>query len=84
MCLQSWHQNLSTAVIIGSKLFLGSVMMSMAIVMAGNDVGAHDDVSALDTGMGMPSRTLTLPLSGLHILLLLICFFILISITLWC
>ncbi|ANC34641.1 P44/Msp2 family outer membrane protein [Anaplasma phagocytophilum str. Norway variant2] len=33
-----------------SKLFLGSVMMSMAIVMAGNDVRAHDDVSALDTG----------------------------------
>ncbi|CEG20849.1 hypothetical protein ANAPC1_01265 [Anaplasma phagocytophilum] len=25
-------------------------MMSMAIVMAGNDVRAHDDVSALDTG----------------------------------
>ncbi|QLL66331.1 hypothetical protein O998_00025 [Anaplasma phagocytophilum str. Norway variant1] len=57
-------------------------MMSMAIVMAGNDVRAHDDVSALETGMGSPSRTLTLPLSGLHILL--ICFFILISITLWC
>ncbi|WP_258013398.1 P44/Msp2 family outer membrane protein [Anaplasma phagocytophilum] len=33
-----------------SKLLLGSVMMSMAIVMAGNDVRAHDDVSALDTG----------------------------------
>ncbi|KJV87100.1 P44-16b outer membrane domain protein [Anaplasma phagocytophilum str. ApNYW] len=33
-----------------SKLFLGSVMMSMAIVMAGNDVRAHDDVSALETG----------------------------------
>ncbi|SBO14569.1 hypothetical protein ANAPC1_00928 [Anaplasma phagocytophilum] len=56
-------------------------MMSLAIVMAGNDVRAHDDVSALDTGMGMPSRTLTLPLSGLHILL--ICLFILISMTLW-
>ncbi|WP_155238499.1 hypothetical protein [Anaplasma phagocytophilum] len=55
--------------------------MSMAIVMAGNDVRAHDDVSALDTGMGIPSRTLILLLSGLHILL--ICFFILISITLW-
>ncbi|KJV67717.1 surface antigen family protein [Anaplasma phagocytophilum str. ApNP] len=35
---------------IGSKLLLGSVMMSLAIVMAGNDVRAHDDVSALDTG----------------------------------
>ncbi|AGR82247.1 P44-24 outer membrane protein [Anaplasma phagocytophilum str. HGE1] len=33
-----------------SKLLLGSVMMSMAIVMAGNDVRAHDDVSALETG----------------------------------
>ncbi|WP_081250584.1 P44/Msp2 family outer membrane protein [Anaplasma phagocytophilum] len=33
-----------------SKLLLGSVMMSMAIVMAGNDVRAHDNVSALDTG----------------------------------
>ncbi|EOA61465.2 P44-49 outer membrane protein [Anaplasma phagocytophilum str. HGE1] len=33
-----------------SKLFLGSVMMSLAIVMAGNDVRAHDDVSALETG----------------------------------
>ncbi|AGR82217.1 P44/Msp2 family outer membrane protein [Anaplasma phagocytophilum] len=33
-----------------SKLLLGSVMMSLAIVMAGNDVRAHDDVSALDTG----------------------------------
>ncbi|ANC34674.1 P44/Msp2 family outer membrane protein [Anaplasma phagocytophilum str. Norway variant2] len=33
-----------------SRLFLGSVMMSMAIVMAGNDVRAHDDVSALETG----------------------------------
>nr|ABF81589.1 major surface protein 2 [Anaplasma phagocytophilum] len=32
------------------RLLLGSVMMSMAIVMAGNDVRAHDDVSALDTG----------------------------------
>nr|ABF81599.1 major surface protein 2 [Anaplasma phagocytophilum] len=32
------------------KIILGSVMMSMAIVMAGNDVRAHDDVSALDTG----------------------------------
>ncbi|ABD43959.1 P44-1 outer membrane protein [Anaplasma phagocytophilum str. HZ] len=29
---------------------LGSVMMSMAIVMAGSDVRAHDDVSALETG----------------------------------
>ncbi|WP_248887226.1 hypothetical protein [Anaplasma phagocytophilum] len=58
-------------------------MMSMAIVMAGNDVRAHDDVSALETGRGIPSRTLTMPLSGLHILLLLICLFILISITLW-
>ncbi|SCV66246.1 hypothetical protein ANAPH1_01000 [Anaplasma phagocytophilum] len=52
--------------------------MSMAIVMAGNDVRAHDDVSALDAGMGIPSRTLILLLSGLHILLLLICLFILI------
>ncbi|PLC09643.1 P44/Msp2 family outer membrane protein, partial [Anaplasma phagocytophilum] len=25
-------------------------MMSLAIVMAGNDVRAHDDVSALETG----------------------------------
>nr|ABF81595.1 major surface protein 2 [Anaplasma phagocytophilum] len=32
------------------RLLLGSVMMSMAIVMAGNDVRAHDDVSALETG----------------------------------
>nr|AAO30097.1 major surface protein 2 [Anaplasma phagocytophilum] len=32
------------------KIILGSVMMSMAIVMAGSDVRAHDDVSALDTG----------------------------------
>ncbi|WP_249549334.1 hypothetical protein [Anaplasma phagocytophilum] len=56
-----------------SKLFLGSVMISLA----------HDDVSALASGRDVPSRTSILPLSELHVLLILIFLFILISVTLW-